>query len=330
MLRYLHHHEIDFAQWDACLHKAPNGLIYGLSWYLNIVSPGWDALVKEEAGKYVAVMPLPVARKFGIAYLRQPLLTQQLGVFYTDPLSDSDWAEIAEILKSSFRVISRYAFNTANQEVFSGELPDFSIQEFATYHLDLSQTYPQIFAGYKRSRKWRVNQAKANHLTVQPVQNLALLFEMFDQNTAARIYGFKGEGYTYELLKALYSKAKATATGEIYEVVNSDGDVLAMAFFTFFRNKIIYLFSSTTTAGKKAGAIPFLLDWMIEKHACSGFTFDFEAPRPDGPGAASIIDFYKSFGSEKKVFPAISFENLPPILQIAKAVRKNICRFIKK
>ncbi len=41
----------------------------------------WDALVWND---YEAVMPLTWNRKYGIAYLYQPFLTAQLGVFGND------------------------------------------------------------------------------------------------------------------------------------------------------------------------------------------------------------------------------------------------------
>ena len=32
-IKYLQHKEIDKAKWDACIEQAPNGLIYGYSFY---------------------------------------------------------------------------------------------------------------------------------------------------------------------------------------------------------------------------------------------------------------------------------------------------------
>lgn len=326
MLRYLQHSEIDPSRWDACLQEAPNGLIYGLSWYLNVVSPGWQAVVKEEGGKYVAVMPLPATSKFGFKILRQPLLTQQLGVFSLEPLSAAEWAEIATLIKARFRVVTRYAFNTGNPAVLAGKLPGFSCHEFATYHINLQQSYAEIFRGYKKSRKWRVNQAKGNKLRVEPAQNLETLFALFGQHTAGKLYGFVGEGYTYELLKALHAHTAGPGTGQLLQVVNERQEVVAMAFFTFFRKQIIYLFSTTTPAGKKMGAIPFLLDHMLEKYAGSGYIFDFEAPRPDGPGAQPVIDFYQSFGAEKITFPAVSSNHLPAPLRWLQTARMQLYR----
>ena len=81
-IRYFKHKEIDKEKWDTCIDNASNSLIYAFSWYLDIVSPNWEALI---AGDYHLVMPLPAKRKYGINYLFQPKYTQQLGVFGVEP-----------------------------------------------------------------------------------------------------------------------------------------------------------------------------------------------------------------------------------------------------
>jgi hypothetical protein len=78
-IHYLQRHEIDPIKWDACVTAAANGLIYGLSFYLDAITAGqWDGLVLDE---YRAVMPLTWNRKFGFYYLYQPFCTPCLGVF---------------------------------------------------------------------------------------------------------------------------------------------------------------------------------------------------------------------------------------------------------
>ncbi len=44
-VQYLKHHEIDKQRWDACIQEARNAQIYALSWYLDVVTPGWEAIV---------------------------------------------------------------------------------------------------------------------------------------------------------------------------------------------------------------------------------------------------------------------------------------------
>ncbi len=78
MIRHLPHSSIDKQKWDACISDSRNRIPYALSWWLDAVCPGWDALVQDD---YLAVMPLTHGHKFGIDYLYQPYFTQQLGIF---------------------------------------------------------------------------------------------------------------------------------------------------------------------------------------------------------------------------------------------------------
>ena len=77
-LKYLKHNEIDFELWDERVRSSIGGFPYAYSWYLNVVSPNWEAIVSED---YEFLMPLPVKRKYLFRYLIQPAYTQQLGVF---------------------------------------------------------------------------------------------------------------------------------------------------------------------------------------------------------------------------------------------------------
>ena len=62
MINYIEHKDIDFKKWDSCVANSLNRLIYGFSWYLDVVCNDWDALVYND---YEAVFPLPKRKKWG-------------------------------------------------------------------------------------------------------------------------------------------------------------------------------------------------------------------------------------------------------------------------
>ena len=49
MIQYLEHNQIDKKKWDATVEECGN--IYAYSWYLDIVHPGWEALVEEDISR---------------------------------------------------------------------------------------------------------------------------------------------------------------------------------------------------------------------------------------------------------------------------------------
>ena len=75
-IRHLSHKSIDKEKWDQVISAANNGLIYAKSWYLDIVSPNWEALVSDD---YNFVFPIPIKRKYKLPYIVQPPLAQQIG-----------------------------------------------------------------------------------------------------------------------------------------------------------------------------------------------------------------------------------------------------------
>ena len=48
MLHFLQPQMIDKPRWDECPDHAMNGNLYAISWFLDIVSLGWCALIDGE------------------------------------------------------------------------------------------------------------------------------------------------------------------------------------------------------------------------------------------------------------------------------------------
>ena len=103
MIKYLKNKEIDKQKWDACINDAANGLIYGYSWYLDIIAEKWDALIYDD---YSAVMPLTRKSKFGIKYLIQPVYMQQAGIFFKQKLSETELENFINHIPKKFKKIT--------------------------------------------------------------------------------------------------------------------------------------------------------------------------------------------------------------------------------
>src|SRR4030042_6270076 len=87
MIRHFIHTEINREKWDTCIENSCFETIYPYSWYLDLVSPAWEGLVM---GDYEAVFPITWKKKYGILYIVQPVLSQQLGVFSPAKPAGSD------------------------------------------------------------------------------------------------------------------------------------------------------------------------------------------------------------------------------------------------
>jgi len=321
MFRYLRPAELNRPQWDALIEAAPNGMVYALTWYLDSVSPGWEALVKEEAGRYVAVLPLPVRRKLGFKYLQQPLLTQQLGLFYAPeaPPTPADWQQIGSLLRQRFRFIIRYAFNTGNAEALDlgwlgPTFAPFTSAVAINYHLSLRPPYAELRAGYSANRRWRLNQAQRRGWCLEPSTDIEQTICLFKENTAGKMYGGVGEE-AYRALRAVYAAASRAGLAALWQARPPGGEVGAMILMVRFRQQLIYLFSATDAAGKQAGAISLLLDAVVQAHAGQDLRLDFEAPADK-----DVVHFYRSFGPVPVPYGTIALNRLPwPVRQLRAA-----------
>lgn len=101
MIRYVEHRDIDKTKWDDCINRSENGLVYALSWYLDVVCPQWTAIIVDD---YHLVMPLPVRKKYGISYIFAPLYAQQLGVF-GNHLTGNILEQILNTIPHQYRIV---------------------------------------------------------------------------------------------------------------------------------------------------------------------------------------------------------------------------------
>ena len=297
MINYLEHNAIDKAKWDALIAECGN--IYAYSWYLDIVHPGWEALVEDD---YQSVMPLTGGKKFGVNYLFQPFFVQQLGVFSKSPMT-------AEMTESFLKAIpSRYRF----AEIRLNEGNAFAEgTQGVEYHrnvlLDLNQEYEVIRANYHQNTKRNLAKAESNNLqlveTVIPYHVVAL----FRDNRGALLEKWGDAEYNVltHLAKVAQKRNAAFMLGVSEKGV---GQLLCAAIFMKTKDRITFLFSGLTEEGKQRQAMTYLLDQVIQKHSCQPITFDFEGSDDD-----NLARFYLGFGGKETKYPSYCFNRLSPL-----------------
>ena len=297
MINYLEHNAIDKAKWDALIAECGN--IYAYSWYLDIVHPGWEALVEDD---YQSVMPLTGGKKFGVNYLFQPFFVQQLGVFSKSPMT-------AEMTESFLKAIpSRYRF----AEIRLNEGNAFAEgTQGVEYHrnvlLDLNQEYEVIRANYHQNTKRNLAKAESNNLqlveTVIPYHVVAL----FRDNRGALLD--KWGDAEYDVLTHLAKVAQKRNAAFMLGVSEKGvGQLICAAIFMKTKDRITFLFSGLTEEGKQRQAMTYLLDQVIQQHAHQPITFDFEGSDDD-----NLARFYLGFGGKETKYPSYCFNRLSPL-----------------
>lgn len=301
MIHYLKHNEIDKAKWDATIAASPQCLSYAFSWYLDIACPLWDALIEDD---YQSVMPVPHKNKLGINYIFPPYFIQQLGVFSKFDLKSKIIQDFITAIPEKFKFIE-YNLNIENsligEEVFRSQ--KFEVLRNLTHHLSLQNDYPTISKNYSQNLKRNLKKAVAAELVIQENVEAKTIVELFRKNRGKEIENLKDDNYQSFL--ALVAQAKRQHAVKTVGV-NYKNDLCAGAIFWIQNDTLIFIFSATNTQAKETGAMPFLIDFVIQEFANKAIKLDFE-----GSNNVALARFYKSFGAAEQVYFQIKRNNLP-------------------
>lgn len=293
-VKYLEHNEIDKAKWDQSINQALNKLPYAFSWYLDAVSPNWHALVSDD---YNFVFPLTWRKKLCFNYLCQPLFTQQLGIFSSQPIDFAISNAFLNAIPSKFKLIeiNINSFNPAAGNKFIAA-------KRLNFELELNRPYEEIRKFYSDNQKRNINKAKRNELSLnQP--DISEVISLFRHDRGMKIERMKDE--SYELLRILYSTLKQK--GLCYLRGVSDGNqTICGGLFIQTDYRIIFLFSGNSVAGKSSGAMSLLIDSVIQENANKNLVLDFEGSNDFG-----LARYYSSFGSIEHVYLHLKKNTLP-------------------
>ena len=321
-ISYLRHHEIDKIQWDALITQSPEGQVYALAWYLDVVAPGWEAVVQlDEKGKYSMVMPVPWRKKMGLRYLQQPLFCQQLGIYsVAGNVPETTYQNFVRELEQRFRYVAGYQLNTDNR------LPA-AVQQEQTYtlYLDLHLPYEQLYQHYTRDRKMNLKRAQKAGLQLHESEDLEPLISFFRTETAGRIYGGVSEE-AYELLRKLYLELKARGLEKLYYTSDAQGRKNAGCLFIVWRNRIVYIFNAAAAHGRKQNGRTLILDHVIREYSNQEFILDFESPDDCEP---AIVHYYRSFGANTMPIPVLKYNYLPKSIKLMRELRMKLVQRLK-
>ena len=292
MIKLLGHTEIDRERWDYCISNSVFETIYPYSWYLDLVSPGWDALVLDD---FRAVMPLTWTKKLGFRLMLQPILAQQLGIFSRDPLDTALLEEFLNTIPARFRYID-ICLNMENRNI-PGKWESF---ERHNYELDLS--LPEDSYNNNTRRNLQKGQSREFEFrNISAGEYLYLKFHgMKDTRPSVRW------SYLENLFEGLIKLRKA----EIFGLFMGD-NLQAAAILGYAVSRTIYLNGCNSDAGKENRAMFVLMDKLISQSRGADRIFDFE-----GSNISGVARFYEGFGGKRTVYPRIVKTSFPFLKKI--------------
>jgi hypothetical protein len=284
MIVYYKHNQIDYTLWDKTITLSQNGLVYAMSWYLDIVSPGWEALIE---GEYEYVMPLPVKQRLGIPYLSQPYFTQQLGIYGTSQISPEKVQLF--ISKIPWKFLRRNInLNTLNPLTISS-----TITHGVNYDLNLDKTYDNLYSGYNENTKRNIKKAKNQHLSLTNIE-IKLFIEK------CKLEKPTVPNSVFNIMGLLLERAQKEKACKIIVVENQQKEIIAGTAFIKTLNRIIYLVSFSFDEGKEKAAMFLLVDAVVKEYCSTNLILDFE-----GSSIPGTARFFAGFGASKQLYPVI-------------------------
>jgi len=272
-IKHLRHKTIDYTRWDKCISESYNQLTYAYTWYLDIVSPNWEALVSDN---YEYVMPLPIKRRYGISYLVQPILTQQLGIFSKKAIDDT-------IVQLFIKELPSFSYelnlNEHNYHSKARILPN--------YLLNLQHSYDQIASQYSKNTKRNIDKANKSSLKVKSGLSITDFLSFY--NSVHKNYKQEKQSIVKELVENGIKKMEMTLHG----VFSDENNLIAALCLIHSTNRLTYLLPISNTEGKASAAMFLLIDKIIREESGKNYVLDFEGSRMEG-----IARFYKGFGAK--------------------------------
>ncbi|GAB3807846.1 hypothetical protein GCM10028819_45550 [Spirosoma humi] len=312
-------HQINDLAWDACVTGSSHRILYAYSWYLDLVLPApfwkWVGLVvTDEAGNYLAVMPIPLRQKrvLGVPcswIVHQPFFCQFLGVFSPDQTRDP--IPFIRLMQRHFRYGSLFRIHLPP----GGSLPFERVDTQSTQVLTLSVGYNALYQGYSRDRKQNLKRALSANWTIMESADPEPLITLFQKNHTAGIDGGVAD-WAYDILRNL-TKELSERKLMTLRYACQNGRIESGALFACEGNRIIYLFNAASEAGRSGNARTLLIDQMIQERAGMELIVDFESPiKP------SIREFYQSFGATEESFYELRWNRLSLIENLLRTGRR--------
>ena len=274
---HLRNEAIDRERWDSCIALSGNQLTYAFTWYLDVVSPQWEALVSND---YEYIMPLPVKRRYKVPYLVQPILTQQLGVFSKSQITE-------KIVEEFIKEIPYFSYElNFNDENF---YPKALI--FPNFLLNLHQNYTDIKAKYTKNTQRNIEKAIKLDLKIKTELSLDEFLEFYSSIEKNFLT------VRHSVLEKLLKIGVSVNAVKIYGIYSSNNKLIAGICLLRSPKRLTYLLPASNNEGKTSSAMFLLIDKLIQENAGKDKVFDFEGSSVEG-----IARFYRGFGAKNKPY----------------------------
>lgn len=278
MIKRLKYEEVDWQKYQNCLEQSEQYIFFAEKKYLDLLlHQNWEILVDND---YEAVMPIPLAKKWGFTFVVMPLQTQQLGVF-----SEQDTPELNESFLAFFQQnykVFYYAFNAKN--------------EFKT-HLKTRNNYKLFAEDYENIKKKYSIHRRRNVRITDVLQDKIKFMEAENLNHSESFFTENVIGFTNSSLKKLaFENMKNFLSQNLLKVYELyfEGELASQAYLIESEKEDFLVNFINDKKFSKYNLSSIILDQIFRKNI-EKKDFNFH-----GSNISEIAEFYRRFGATEE------------------------------
>jgi len=289
-IHYIRKIDINYILWDRCINNSLNGLVYSLSWYLDIVAENWDALVEDD---YRSVMPLVYSKRSIYRHIYSPVLVKQLGIFSVKPLTEAKIDQFVKLIPNTFKKIE-ICFNRQN---FQSVHLENNCSVSKTFEMDLIISYEKKSKFYSPDVKNCLDIANKSKLHAVKGVSISELESFIIQYTKRK---------TGNLIIKLVNSGRV----ELIGVYNTTNMLISIACFIRSNQNVILLYALTNNQGVEEKANYLILDSFLKSYSSRNITLCL-----DHIDESWDLQFYRDYGAQESCYLRLKENRMPFFLK---------------
>ncbi|AZQ64900.1 hypothetical protein EI427_21990 [Flammeovirga pectinis] len=323
-LQLLKRTQIDTSLWDRCIEDSVQSVVFAFSWYLDITSPNWWAVVLKKNEGYLWVMPLPVLKRQGFNFIKMPLFTHELG-YFSVLKNAADYTPIAlKLVKKKIPYCIDYTFNSKNTVATT-----FYVEDIA---LSLNNAWENIYAQFSKDKKMNIKRGiKRNNEKIE-LSEIDTFLDLFEKHTAKRI-GDIDINYIKDQLQQLYKAlAKHNAISIFATTDNNTHE--SVSIFIKHKNHFQYLLNTATEASRSKNSRNYILSEFIKSNLNQDTTLHFgtyvNLSDLDTHYKKQLRPYFEGFTKDRVLLPVLKWNNLPWYINLIHLSKKFIFKQLSR
>jgi len=256
--------------------------------WLDNFAEKWDVVLYETDERIVAALPFCLKGNLFTRRIYLPDVSFYQSILFFEEKKEIQqqvtlalFEKLPKTIKQYFKFLPEYSLLSL------GEI-NYKRTDYTTYLITKKNTL-------SKHHQRKINKAgNSNYMILineKTEEAYHLMRQTFERQKVKIKLSFAG-------FEHLYQVSKRYDCGNLYICIDTENNILAIAFIVSDKQTNYYLYGAFNIAYKNSGAMHFLLNQMIEKTLQENKTFNF-----CGSSKLSIAQFFEGFGAGKATIP---------------------------